>query len=95
MTEAYAIKGPDGKIILWAIGESELDAWSDFCVVCDYQSKIPQELQQQGYTCVPVTVSEKIEADALLKELTRKRFQGGITAQDWDAIDAYLSRGQG
>lgn len=32
------------------------------------------------------------EADDLLRGLRRKLFRGGITAADWDVIDAYLSR---
>lgn len=95
MTDAWAIKDRDGRIILWAIGESERDAWCDFCVVSDYQSKMPQELQQQGYTCGTVIVSEKGEAEALLKNAESLAATGASATHIVELLRAYLSRGQG
>lgn len=103
MTEAYAIKGPYG-IELDTVRESESICWIHWLMETDQRQ---DESEDKGYTCVHVTVSEKGEAEALLRtalEQLKGWQQFGTIAvgernEVTDAlvvsIDAYLSRGQG
>lgn len=82
MTEAYAIKGPDGKVLLHTISYAEGEAWAMFtgdadthtCVRVTVSEKPQSHCERcknliQQCTCHPSkpTVSEKGEADELLK----------------------------
>jgi len=107
MTEAYAIKGPDG-IDASSVQETESECWLEWYVA----TEMGQDMSERhGYTCVPVTVSEKGEVEALLKAAkeyvdSQHLHQHVISkfpvvlepcerCELNKRIDAYLSRGQG
>jgi len=78
MTEAFAIKRPNGELIVSTIADTRYAAWAK-------SGHMPNE-RPTGFTCVLVTVSEKGEADELpvdyfhsVSEILRR-------------IDAYLAR---
>lgn len=50
--EAFAIKGPEGKIILRSIRANEISAWHQIGVAS------VQHYTSKNYTCVPVQVTE-------------------------------------
>jgi len=73
MTEAYAIKGPDGQLYLTTgLGMSQEDAWYNFVeserhpddnISDQERNERIAEAKLSANTCVQVTVSEKGEAD--------------------------------
>lgn len=93
MTEAYAIKGLYG-IEANTTRDSEAECWSDWLI----ESELTREVSEaRGYRCIPVTVNEKGEAEALLREASMYlwRSDNQRTIQCAERIDAYLSRRQG
>ena len=79
MTEAFAIKDDKGEIL--ALGLTMEQAWKQSLtrVVGDLDSL---------HSCVPVTVSEKGEADELLREV----LDWGLPDDLKQRIDAHLAR---
>jgi len=70
MTNAYAIKGPDGNIDLVLIDTDIEETWYEY--IKSVEGRVPtsgsivkdiQYWKDEGFTCVPVAVSEKGEAD--------------------------------
>jgi hypothetical protein len=85
----YAIKGPDGEVIVGTTARTEADAWRRWCST----SYIPHFIEL-GHSCVPVTVSEG-EADALLQDILDFLNSDGEhaihpTSSLHKRIDAYL-----
>lgn len=60
MTEAYAIKGPDGSLNILSIARTEKGAWAKATLGSE---GLENDAKRRGGTCVPVAVSEKGEAD--------------------------------
>lgn len=102
MTNAYAIKGPDGNIDLVLIDTDIEETWYEY--IKSVEGRVPtsgsivkdiQYWKDEGFTCVPVTVSEKGEAEALLVDISDLLKTGNsieATSSMHKRIDAYLSR---
>lgn len=56
MTQAWAIKGPDGKILAETVELSDENAWCLILFGSEYRTR--GEMENAGYTCVPVTITE-------------------------------------
>jgi len=59
MTQAWAIKGPDGDLHINTDCKTERDSWTAF-VGCSlaWVDRQMEQLKAEGYTCVPVTIVE-------------------------------------
>jgi len=89
----YAIKGPDGTLVHVEVDESKEFTWDQFRAATGSMTD-EAGWKKQGYTCVPVTVSEGevekllVECLYLLNETTASwpQRQARLAAE----IDAYL-----
>ena len=105
MTDAYAIKDKDDFIDARYIRKWERECWK--AMVGNHEEREFQKrithLKQHLFSCVPVTVSEKGEADDVLRGIRLKvaslhdkmlsdEYRTALRNEVLERIDAYLSR---
>jgi hypothetical protein len=59
MTQAWAIKGPDGRLVHVELDDDEEYTWSQFRIQSESPNKKFRDWKAEGYTCVPVTITTK------------------------------------